>query len=147
MVPVQFCDFDAERGLVKAWAYMGGLRPLDDILEVENVPGVIRQHRKTFHCLAFEEIRHIGVDFHGGTVNLYFRVKGPISEPMAKTFVELAGFPASQLSISPTCPRSSLQMPSRSPLPSKLPLERLNGLLSTPWDFRQFSFRISEIDL
>ena len=92
MIPEQSCDFDAEQGLVKAWAYMGALRPLDDILDVENVPDAIRQHRKTFHGLGLEEIRHIGIDFHGGTVNLYFRVQGPISEAMAKKLVKLAGF-------------------------------------------------------
>ena len=71
---------------------MGALRPVDNVLDVENVPDMIRQHRETFHRLGFEGIRHIGVDFDGGTVNLYFRVKGPISEPMAKQLVELAGF-------------------------------------------------------
>ncbi|KAG6994064.1 hypothetical protein G7Y79_00047g082900 [Physcia stellaris] len=41
VVPEQSCDFDADKGLTKAWAYMGGLRPLDDILSVDGVPASI----------------------------------------------------------------------------------------------------------
>ena len=81
MVPEQSCDFDAEQGLVKAWAYMGGLRPLDDILDTGNVSDSIKQHRNTFHRLNLKEFRHIAVDFHSGTVNL-----------MAKDLVEIASF-------------------------------------------------------
>ena len=92
MIPEQSCDFDAEQGLVKAWAYMGGLRRLDDILDVSDVPHTISQHRDTFHKLHLQEVRHIAVDFDSDTVNLYFPANGPISETMAKDLVELAGF-------------------------------------------------------
>ncbi|KAL9006202.1 MAG: hypothetical protein Q9188_001026 [Gyalolechia gomerana] len=92
MVPEQSCDFDAEKGLVKSWLYMGGLGPLDDILSHGNVPPSISQHRETFHKLGLILLRHVAVDFGLGTVNLYFRVKRPISEPLARELVELAGY-------------------------------------------------------
>lgn len=92
MIPEQSCDFDAEKGLVKSWVYMGGLRPLDDILSLGNVPASIIQHRDIFHHRGLHLLRHVAVDFGLGTVNFYFRVEGPLSEPRAKDLVELAGY-------------------------------------------------------
>ena len=52
VVPEQSCDFDAEKGLTKAWAHMGGLRPLDDILSVDGVPAL---HRPTQRHLSLSQ--------------------------------------------------------------------------------------------
>lgn len=90
IVPEQSCDFDAEKGLTKAWAYMGGFRPLDDILGVDGVPASITQHKSTFHALGLNRIRHVAVDLHSDTVNLYFRAPGPLSESQATKLVALA---------------------------------------------------------
>lgn len=92
MIPEQSCDFDAEKGLVKSWVYMGSLRPLDDILSVSNVPASVSQHRDNFHHLGLQLLRHVAVDFGLGTINLYFRVEGPISESLVKELVGLAGY-------------------------------------------------------
>ena len=91
-IPEQSCDFDAGQGLAKAWVYMGALRPLDDILSVPKVPMSITKHRSIFHSLGLEEVRHVAVDFHSGTVNFYFRAKGPLTESLAQKLVGLAGF-------------------------------------------------------
>lgn len=92
VVPEQSCDFDAEKGLTKAWAYMGGLRPLDDILSADGVPASITQHKSTFDTLELNFIRHVAVDLHSNTVNLYFRTgPGLLSESQAKDLVALAG--------------------------------------------------------
>ncbi|KAL8938255.1 MAG: hypothetical protein Q9216_003995 [Gyalolechia sp. 2 TL-2023] len=92
MVPEQSCDFDAEKGLVKSLVCMGGLRPLDDILSRGNVPPSVSQRRDSFHKLGLDRLRHVAIDFELGAVNLYFRVKRPISELLAREMVELAGY-------------------------------------------------------
>ena len=91
--PEQSCDFDAQKGLTKAWVYMGGFRPLDDILNARDVPESIRRHGPTFHNLGLESVRHVAVDYHSDTINLYFRAPGPITEDQAAKFVRLAGCP------------------------------------------------------
>ncbi|CAD6449089.1 ac98235e-6222-4b17-be56-245bc045ca71-CDS [Sclerotinia trifoliorum] len=89
--PEESCDFDAEKGLVKAWVYMGGMRPLDDILGAEGVPESVRQHEKRFKELGLQKVRHVAVDYQKQTVNLYFRAQGPISFQQATSFNALAG--------------------------------------------------------
>ncbi|KAF7877318.1 hypothetical protein EAF04_001001 [Stromatinia cepivora] len=89
--PEESCDFDAEKGLVKAWVYMGGMRPLDDILGAEGVPESVRQHEERFKELRLEKVRHVAVDYQKQTVNLYFRAQGPISLQQATSFNALAG--------------------------------------------------------
>ncbi|KAJ8067981.1 hypothetical protein OCU04_003561 [Sclerotinia nivalis] len=88
--PEESCDFDAEKGLVKAWVYMGGMRPLDDILGAEGVPESLRRHEERFKELRLEKVRHVAVDYQKQTVNLYFRAQGPISLQQATSFNALA---------------------------------------------------------
>ena len=81
--PEQSCDFDAQKGLTKVWVYMGGFRPLDNILRARDVPKPISRHSPIFHNLRLESIRHVAVDYHSDTVNLYFRAPGPVTEEQA----------------------------------------------------------------
>ena len=92
--PEQSCDFDAGTGLTKAWVYMGGMRPIDDILNADHVPEELKRHGPTFHSLGLELVRHVAVDYHSGTVNIYFRAPGPINVEQAAKFVALADCPA-----------------------------------------------------
>lgn len=55
---------------------MGGFRPLDDILCARDVPESIRRHGPTFHSLGLGSLRHVAVDYHSDTVNLYFHAPG-----------------------------------------------------------------------
>ncbi|KAB8298687.1 hypothetical protein EYC80_000864 [Monilinia laxa] len=89
--PEQSCDFDAEKGLVKAWVYMGGMRPLDDILGADGVPDSVRQYKSRFEHLGLQKVRHVAVDYQKGTVNLYFRAQGPITTKQATLFNALVG--------------------------------------------------------
>ncbi|MGW7544283.1 aromatic prenyltransferase [Streptomyces sp. NPDC054770] len=89
--PEQSCDFDADRGLTKTWVYLNGTRPLDDVLGVTGVPSLIRERGPAFHRLGLDYVRHVSVDYHRGTVNLYFRAPGPISEAQCARFTALAG--------------------------------------------------------
>ncbi|KAI9642507.1 hypothetical protein NHQ30_009312 [Ciborinia camelliae] len=89
--PEQSCDFDAEKGLVKTWVFMGGMGPLEDILGAEGVPESVRQHEARFRELGLEKVRHVAVDYQKATVNLYFRAQGPISLEQATSFNALAG--------------------------------------------------------
>ncbi|KKY13521.1 hypothetical protein UCRPC4_g06967 [Phaeomoniella chlamydospora] len=88
--PEQSCDFDAERGLTKAWVYMGGMRPVDDILNAPHVPESIRRHGPTFHSLGLELVRHVAADYLSETLNIYFRAPGPINLQQAITYIRLA---------------------------------------------------------
>lgn len=88
--PEQSCDFDAEKGLVKAWVFLRGMRPLGDILGAESVPESVRQHEGRFRELGLEKVRHVAVDYQKATVNLYFRAQGPISLEQATSLNALA---------------------------------------------------------
>ena len=88
--PEQSCDFDAEKGLTKAWAYQAGFRPLHDLLSMNDIPDSIRKHGTTFDLLGLYIVRHVAVDFHSDTVNLYFRKSGSLSAVQAASFVQLA---------------------------------------------------------
>lgn len=92
--PEQSCDFDAQTGLTKTWIFLGGKRPVDDILQAPNVPESVRCLGPTFHKLGLNIIRHVAVDYQSGTVNIYFRLPGPISEEQAFKLVGLVGSPS-----------------------------------------------------
>lgn len=92
--PVQLCDFDAEKGLVKAWIYLTGLRPLDDILDAPGIPVTVGHYRETFRSLQLSRVRYVAVDFYAHTVNLYFRAPGPLTLEQAAQYAALAGSPA-----------------------------------------------------
>ncbi|MGW4165274.1 aromatic prenyltransferase [Streptomyces sp. NPDC004788] len=92
--PEQSCDFDAARGLTKTWLYLGGTRPLDDVLGVPSVPSPVRERGPLFHRLGLDYVRHVCVDYARRTVNVYFRARGPLTETQCRRFTELAGAPA-----------------------------------------------------
>lgn len=98
-IPEQSCDFDAGRGLVKTWVYLGGTKPLDDVLGADGVPDTIRQHGPLFHNLGLDHCRHVAVDYTGDTVNLYFRARGPLSDEQCAEFTKMVRTapPAEQL--------------------------------------------------
>ncbi|KAI5459583.1 prenyltransferase-like protein [Mariannaea sp. PMI_226] len=91
--PIQLCDFDAEKGLVKAWLYLSGYRQLDDILDAPGIPDTISRHREAFHSLNLKIVRYVAVDFYAHTINLYFRAAGPLSYEAATKYVALADSP------------------------------------------------------
>ncbi|KAH0497869.1 hypothetical protein TgHK011_005151 [Trichoderma gracile] len=91
--PIQLCDFDAEKGLVKAWLYLSGLRLLDDILDAPEIPATIGLHRDTFLSLQLTHVRYVAVDFKSHTINLYFRAPGPLTLEQATRYSALAGSP------------------------------------------------------
>lgn len=89
MVPELCCDFDAEKGLTKGRSIMSGLRPLNDILGVENIPAYLTRHRNAFQFLSLGAVWQVAVDFRANTVSLYFHVSCPISNIYANGLVEL----------------------------------------------------------
>ncbi|KAL3462005.1 prenyltransferase-like protein [Aspergillus heterothallicus] len=76
----QLADFDAAKGLVKFWVFLGGIRPVAEILSVPGVPECIARHvRTTFvddDVLGLTGIRHAAVDVEKNSMNLYFRTAG-----------------------------------------------------------------------
>ncbi|PQE15082.1 Aromatic prenyltransferase protein [Rutstroemia sp. NJR-2017a BVV2] len=78
--PIQSCDFDAATGaLAKTWLFLRGVRALDDILSGDAVPEALKSCKPRFENLGLDKVRHLAVDWTGGTVNLYFLVPGSFS--------------------------------------------------------------------
>lgn len=89
--PEQSCDFDAAYGLTKTWVYLTGTRPVDDVLDVPEVPEAVRRLAPVFHRLGLDHVRHVAVDYRHRRVNLYFRARGPIDREQCRRFTALAG--------------------------------------------------------
>ncbi|MEY9876271.1 4-hydroxyphenylpyruvate 3-dimethylallyltransferase [Streptacidiphilus sp. MAP12-33] len=87
----ELCDFDAAAGLVKTWVFLGGMRPVTDLLAVPTVPEGIRRHEATFDRLGLTWVRHAAVDYQHQTVNLYFRTTEGFSPAQARNFLSLTG--------------------------------------------------------
>jgi hypothetical protein len=88
------CDFDAAlAGVAKTWVNLKGLRPVDDVLNADQVPDVVRAHGPTFHSLGLKVVRFVAADYNGNTMNIYFRASGPIIKDQAAKLVNLAQCP------------------------------------------------------
>ncbi|MEV6610834.1 aromatic prenyltransferase [Kutzneria sp. NPDC051319] len=90
-VSTELCDFDAANGLAKTWVFLGGVRPVDEVLRAQVVPETIRRHAPAFHDLGLVGVRHVAVDHQHGTANLYFRVFDPMTESHAQRLMSLVG--------------------------------------------------------
>lgn len=89
-----WCDFDAAMaGIAKTWVDLKDQRPLDDILNADQVPDAVRAHGSTLHSLGLETVRFVAVDYHGNSMNLYFGAPGPITRDQAAKFVNLVQCP------------------------------------------------------
>jgi 4-hydroxyphenylpyruvate 3-dimethylallyltransferase len=86
----ELCDFDSEVGLCKTWIYLGGMRPLGEILDAPVVPEAARRRHSQLQDLGLAVVRHVAVDHLHGTMNVYFAVRGPITEAKCRQFVSLA---------------------------------------------------------
>ncbi|MBD0673214.1 aromatic prenyltransferase [Streptomyces sp. CBMA156] len=86
----ELCDFDATRGLVKTWVYLGGIRPLDEVLGAPGVPDTIRRHHSRFRELGLTSVRHVAVDYQHDTANLYFRTPEGLSPKAAERLLTLS---------------------------------------------------------
>jgi 4-hydroxyphenylpyruvate 3-dimethylallyltransferase len=87
----QLADFDSSRGLVKFWVFLGGIRPLAEILNVPGVPECIRRYQTMFETLNLTGVRHTAVDLEMASINLYFRTKPNLSRSNMDEYTSLAG--------------------------------------------------------
>ncbi|KAL2815116.1 prenyltransferase-like protein [Aspergillus granulosus] len=87
----QLADFDTARGLVKFWVFLGGIRPLHEVLNVPEVPECIRHHQGIFETLNLTGVRHTAVDLEKGSINLYFRTPGNLSRGDVDEYISLTG--------------------------------------------------------
>lgn len=90
-VSTELADFDAERGIAKTWVFLGGRRPVGEVLRAPDVPEVFRRHEERFRALGLTSVRHVAVDYHSNTANLYFRTSRRITQDVAGDLVSLAG--------------------------------------------------------
>ncbi|KAL3489225.1 prenyltransferase-like protein [Aspergillus germanicus] len=87
----QLADFDSSRGLVKFWVFLGGIRPLEEVLNVHGVPECIRRYQTMFETLNLNGVRHTAVDLEKASINLYFRTKPNVSRAEMNEYTSLAG--------------------------------------------------------
>lgn len=86
----QSCDSCAQKGLVKYWLYFGPVKPMEEILSTPGIPSTITRHKDLLHSLGLDLMRHIAVDYYGGTVNLYFTKNHALTPEEVRSFVSLA---------------------------------------------------------
>ncbi|MFB6523359.1 aromatic prenyltransferase [Streptomyces sp. NPDC056401] len=87
----ELCDFDAAAGLVKTWVFLGGMRPLAEVLAAPGVPEGVRRHEAAFEKLGLVWVRHVAVDYQHRSVNLYFRTTEGFSPAQAERLLALTG--------------------------------------------------------
>ncbi|KAL2826732.1 prenyltransferase-like protein [Aspergillus pseudoustus] len=87
----QLADFDAEKGLVKFWVFLGGIRPLHEILAIPGLPECIARRQTMFESLGLTRVRHTAVDLDKGSINLYFRTPPDLSRVEIDVYISLAG--------------------------------------------------------
>ncbi|MFC5183237.1 aromatic prenyltransferase [Actinomadura harenae] len=87
----ELVDFDAERGIAKTWIFLGGRRPVGEVLGASGVPEVLRGHEERFRELGLTSVRHVAVDYLANTANLYFRTSRRLTRDVAADLVSLAG--------------------------------------------------------
>lgn len=87
----QLADFDASRGLVKFWVFLGAMRPLVEVLGVAELPACITQHRDMFENMRLTHVRHVAVDLEKRSINLYFRTTQQFTREGVDKHISLAG--------------------------------------------------------
>ncbi|KAL3468982.1 prenyltransferase-like protein [Aspergillus californicus] len=87
----QLCDFDASRGLVKFWVFLGGVRPLDQVLRIHELPACIRNSRAVFEDVGLTGVRHTAVDLEKRSINLYFQTRGVLTRDAFNDYIALSG--------------------------------------------------------
>ncbi|MFD5098327.1 aromatic prenyltransferase [Streptomyces albidochromogenes] len=86
----QSCDFTARTGLDKTWVWLGGTRPATDVLDAEAVPDALRRTLPAFAWAGLAHVRFLAVDHRHHSVNIYFRVQGPVTPAQCANIVSLA---------------------------------------------------------
>ncbi|MFC4911812.1 aromatic prenyltransferase [Actinomadura gamaensis] len=86
----ELVDFDAGRGIAKTWVFLGGMRPVGEVLGAPAVPEAFRRHEPRFRALGLTSVRHVAVDYPGNTANLYFRTSHRITRDDAERLISLA---------------------------------------------------------
>ncbi|RFU40341.1 hypothetical protein DZF91_17680 [Actinomadura logoneensis] len=87
----ELVDFDAGRGIAKTWVYLGGLRPVEEVLGAPDVPDAFRRHESRFRSLGLTSVRHVAVDYQGHSANLYFRTSRRITLDETDRIISLTG--------------------------------------------------------
>ncbi|MEV4253900.1 aromatic prenyltransferase, partial [Spirillospora sp. NPDC049652] len=85
----ELVDFDAGHGIAKTWVFLGGMRPLGEVLGAPGVPDGFRKHENRFRALGLTSVRHVAVDYQRNTANLYFRTTRKITSDEAERIISL----------------------------------------------------------
>jgi len=90
----QSCDFTARTGLDKTWIWLGGTRPAAEVLDTGSVPDALRRNMPAFARRGLAWVRFLAVDHRHHSVNIYFRVQGPLTDAQCADLVDLVGVSA-----------------------------------------------------
>ncbi|WP_157429804.1 aromatic prenyltransferase [Actinomadura oligospora] len=86
----ELVDFDAGRGIAKTWVFLGGKRPVGEVLHAPGVPEALLRDEERFRALGLTSVRHVAVDYLSNTANLYFRTSKRITPDVAEGLISLA---------------------------------------------------------
>lgn len=88
---IESCDFDCVNGLAKTWVYLGGVRPAAEVLDIPAVPSALRARLPALHRAGMGHVRFAAADYRTSTVNIYFRIRGPLTHTRATEVLAAVG--------------------------------------------------------
>ncbi|MYW01968.1 aromatic prenyltransferase [Streptomyces sp. SID3343] len=91
---IQSCDFDGFNGMAKTWVYLGGMRPAEQVLDNPAVPPALRAQLPGLKRVGLDHVRFTAVDYRHGSLNVYFRARGPLTPSRAAQVLGAVGITA-----------------------------------------------------
>jgi uncharacterized RmlC-like cupin family protein len=91
---IQSCDFDGFNGMAKTWVFLGGMRPAEQALDNPAVPPALRAQLPGLKRVGLDHVRFTAVDYRHGSVNVYFRARGPLTPARAAQVLGAVGIAA-----------------------------------------------------
>lgn len=83
-------EFAADEGGYDAmFMYLGGLRPLDEVLAVPGMPAGVRAHRERFLALGLDGVTVLHLHYRAKHVSLFFLARGPLGRDALDALVGL----------------------------------------------------------
>jgi 4-hydroxyphenylpyruvate 3-dimethylallyltransferase len=87
---VESCDFDCLDGMAKTWVWLGGMRPAEVVFDIPAL-AALRAHLPALLHVGLSHVRFAAVDYRSGTVNIYFRGRGPLTHERATEVLAAIG--------------------------------------------------------
>lgn len=86
-------EFTVDKGCSSLFHYLGGLRPLDEVLATPNMSEAIRATREQFVDLGLNDVVVVHNYYREKVLGFYFLAKGPLTKETLNKCAKLAGVP------------------------------------------------------